>query len=166
MVFSSLDFDCHERVVYCYDKPSGLKAIIAVHNTSRGPALGGSRAWNYSSEAEALRDVLRLSRGMTYKAAMANLPLGGGKAVILLPENKKSLSEDMLRSFGDAVEGLSGLYITAEDVGTSADNMEIIRERTQHVVGLPRSTAGGGSGDPSPVTAYGAWRGIQAAIAH
>ena len=165
MVFSSTDFDCHERVVYCYDQPSGLRAIIAIHNTSRGPALGGSRAWRYSSETDALRDVLRLSRGMTYKAAMANLPLGGGKAVMMLPEDGTPLSNDMLRRFGDAVEGLGGHYITAEDVGTTAANMEIIRERTQHVVGLPRST-GGGSGDPSPVTAYGTWKGIQAAIAH
>ncbi|MCP4923494.1 MAG: Glu/Leu/Phe/Val dehydrogenase, partial [bacterium] len=165
MVFSSTDFDCHERVVYCYDQPSGLKAIIAIHNTSRGPTLGGSRAWYYSSESEALRDVLRLSRGMTYKAAMANLPLGGGKAVIMLPEGQKSPSDEMLRRFGDAIEGLSGHYITAEDVGTTTANMEVIRERTQHVVGLPRS-AQGGSGNPSILTAYGTWRGIQAAIAH
>lgn len=150
----------HERVLFCSDPESGLQAIIAVHSTILGPGLGGVRMWPYSSMDEALTDVLRLSRGMTYKAAAAGLNLGGGKAVIV-GDPKKDKSEALFRSFGQYVESLNGLYITAEDVGSSMEDMEIILGETRWVTGV--SPSHGGSGDPSPVTAFGVLQGMMAA---
>ena len=151
----------HEQVVFCSNKELGLKAIIGIHNTTLGPALGGTRMWNYTSDQEALVDVLRLSRGMTYKAAVAGLNLGGGKAVII-GDSRTQKSEALFRAFGRFVEGLSGRYITAEDVGTNVKDMEYIMMETRHVTGVPIEL--GGSGDPSPVTAYGTYVGIKACI--
>src|SRR5690606_19918439 len=138
---------------------TGLKAIIAIHNTNLGPSLGGTRMWKYDNENDALTDVLRLSRGMTYKAAISGLNLGGGKAVII-GDSRKDKNEALIRSFGRYVNSLSGRYITAEDVGTSTKDMEYIAKETKHVTGLP--VAMGGSGDPSPVTAYGVYMGMKA----
>jgi len=149
----------HEEVVFCHDKTVGLKAIIAIHNTSLGPALGGTRMWNYKSEDEALIDVLRLSRGMTYKAAAAGLNLGGGKAVII-GDPKTDKSEGLFRAFGQFVNSLNGKYITAEDVGTGVSDMEYIFMETPWVTGIPKDF--GGSGDPSPYTAHGVLMGIKA----
>ena len=149
----------HEQVVFCNDKETGLKAIIAIHDTTLGPALGGTRMWNYASEEEALEDVLRLSRGMTYKAAISGLDLGGGKAVII-GDSKTIKSEKLMRRFGQFVDSLSGKYITAEDVGMNTKDMEYVRMETKHVTGIPQSM--GGSGDPSPVTAYGVYMGMKA----
>lgn len=149
----------HEQLVFCSNKESGLKAIIAVHDTTLGPSLGGTRMWNYKSTDEALKDVLRLSRGMTYKAAVAGLNLGGGKAVII-GDSAKGKSELLFRTFGKFVDGLSGRYITAEDVGTDVKDMENVRMETKYVTGI--SKALGGSGDPSPVTAYGVYVGMKA----
>ncbi len=149
----------HEQVMLCSDKATQLKAIIAIHNTVLGPALGGTRFWNYTSESEALTDVLRLSRGMTYKAAAAGLNLGGGKAVIIGEPNLIK-NEALLRRFGKFVENLNGKYITAEDVGVNEKDMEHIHAETNHVTGLPISM--GGSGDPSPFTAYGVYLGMKA----
>jgi len=160
-VFNAHDFDEHEQVIFCNDAASGLKAIIAIHNTTRGPALGGCRFWPYVSEEEALKDVLRLSRGMTYKAALANLKLGGGKAVII-GDPEKEKTPEKLRAFGRFVERLGGLYITAEDVGTSPKDMSIIFEETNNVVG--RDTKEGGSGDPSILTSYGVFTAIRACV--
>lgn len=151
----------HEQVVFCHDKNSGLKAIIAIHNTHLGPALGGCRMYDYKSEEEAINDVLRLSKGMTYKAAVAGLNLGGGKSVII-GDPKKLASEALFRAFGRFVNSLGGRYITAEDVGTNVSFMEWILQETRHVTGIP--TYLGGSGDPSPVTAHGTFVGIKAAI--
>ncbi len=151
----------HERVLFCSNPAVGLKAIIAVHSTVLGPGLGGVRMWPYASWDEALVDVLRLSRGMTYKAAAAGLNLGGGKAVILA-DPKKHKSEALFRCFGQYVESLGGLYITAEDVGTDMEDMELILAETRWVTGV--SPAHGGSGDPSPVTAYGVLQGMKAAV--
>ncbi len=151
----------HEQVVFCYDKKAGLKAIIAIHNTNLGPALGGTRMWNYKSEEDALIDVLRLSKGMTYKAAAAGLNLGGGKAVII-GDARKDKSEALFRSFGLYINSLNGKYITAEDVGTSVQDMEHVFMETPWVTGIPK--AFGGSGDPSPYTANGTYMGIKAAV--
>lgn len=153
----------HEQVTFCYDEATGLRAIIAIHNTVLGPSLGGLRMWNYANEAEALNDVLRLSRGMTYKAAITGLNLGGGKAVII-GDSKKDKSEALMRRFGKFVNSLGGKYITAEDVGIGTRDMEYISQETQHVSGLPESMGGGG--DPSPVTAYGVYMGMKAAAKH
>jgi leucine dehydrogenase len=153
----------HEEVVFCHDQDTDLKAIIAIHNTTIGPALGGCRMWNYETEAEALTDVLRLARGMSYKAAIAGLNLGGGKAVII-GNAKTDKTETLFRSFGRFVEGLSGRYITAEDVGTSVKDMEWVRMETKYVTGISRAL--GGSGDPSPVTALGAFSGLKATVKH
>lgn len=150
----------HEQVVFCYDKSVGLKAIIAIHNTALGPALGGTRMWNYKNEEEALIDVLRLSKGMTYKAAASGLNLGGGKAVII-GDSKTQKSEAMFRAFGQFVNSLNGRYITAEDVGTGVNDMEHVFMETPWVTGIPKDF--GGSGDPSPYTAHGVLMGIQAA---
>jgi leucine dehydrogenase len=147
-------------VLVCSNPEVGLEAIIAVHSTVLGPGLGGVRMWPYSSMDEALTDVLRLSRGMTYKAAAAGLNLGGGKAVIV-GDPKKDKSEALFRSFGRYVESLGGLYITAEDVGTDMEDMEVILQETRWVTGV--SPAHGGGGDPSPVTAFGVLQGIKAA---
>ncbi|MBP6391463.1 MAG: Glu/Leu/Phe/Val dehydrogenase [Flavobacteriales bacterium] len=150
----------HEEVLFCYDRPTGLRAIIAVHDTTLGPALGGTRMWPYASETEALNDVMRLSRGMTYKSALAGLDLGGGKAVII-GDARTQKTEAMFRRFGRFVDSLNGRYITAEDVGMSTAEMVNIRKETRHVAGLPESM--GGSGDPSPVTAFGVFCGMKAA---
>lgn len=147
----------HEQLLFCNDNSTGLKAIIAVHNTILGPALGGTRMWNYSNELEALNDVLRLSRGMTYKNAISGLNLGGGKAVII-GDARSMKSEALFRRFGKFVNSLAGKYITAEDVGISPIDMNWVSMETNHVVGLP-----GKSGDPSPVTAYGVYVGMKAA---
>lgn len=155
-----VDFN-HEQVVFCNDKATGLKAIIAIHNTTLGPALGGTRMWNYNSEAEALKDVLRLSRGMTYKAAISGLNLGGGKAVII-GDSRKDKSEALFRRFGKFVDSLGGKYITAEDVGITTKEMEYVHMETDHVTGIPESM--GGSGDPSPITAHGVYMGMKACV--
>ncbi len=151
----------HEQVVLCSDKRSHLQAIIAIHNTTLGPALGGTRMWVYPSDKEALIDALRLSRGMTYKAAVAGLNLGGGKAVIIGDPNKDK-TEALFRSYGRFVEGLGGRYITAEDVGTSVHDMEWVRIETRFVTGIDRALGGGG--DPSPVTAFGVYQGMKASM--
>lgn len=160
-VFPQLERRAHEQVVFCHDEVTGLRAIIGVHDTTLGPALGGCRMWSYADEASALRDVLRLSRGMTYKSAAAGLNLGGGKAVII-GDSKTQKNEMLFRSYGRFVQGLGGRYITAEDVGTSVQDMEWVRMETDHVVGISRAL--GGSGDPSPVTALGVYEGIKASL--
>ncbi len=146
----------HEQLLFCNDNATGLKAIIAVHNTVLGPALGGTRMWMYNNEMEALTDVLRLSRGMTYKNAISGLNLGGGKAVII-GDSRTMKSEALFRRFGKFVNSLAGKYITAEDVGISPVDMSWVNMETDHVVGLP-----GKSGDPSPVTAHGVYVGMKA----
>ena len=153
----------HEQVVFCQDEATGLKAIIGVHNTVLGPALGGTRMWNYASDEEALTDVLRLSRGMTYKAAISGLNLGGGKAV-LIGDPTKLKNEAYMRRFGRFVDSLGGRYITAEDVNMNTRDMEYVHMETDHVTGIPESM--GGSGDPSPVTAYGVYMGMKATAKH
>lgn len=150
----------HEQVVFCFDKATGLKAIIGIHNTVLGPALGGTRMWNYESDQEAITDVLRLSRGMTFKAAISGLNAGGGKAVII-GDAKNLKTEAFLRRFGRFIESLGGRYVTAEDVNMNTSDMEYISMETNHVTGLPESRGGGG--DPSPVTAYGTYLGMKAA---
>lgn len=159
-IFQELKDMGHERVLLCSNPEVGLQAIIAVHSTVLGPGLGGSRMYPYESFNDALIDVLRLSRGMTYKAAAAGLNLGGGKAVIV-GDPKKDKSEALFRAFGRYVDSLAGLYITAEDVGTDMEDMEVILTETRWVTG--KSPAHGGSGDPSPVTAYGTVQGMKAA---
>lgn len=159
-VFSQISELQHEQVVFCHDPQTGLKAIIGIHNTVLGPSLGGTRMWQYKTEAEALNDVLRLSRGMTWKAAISGLNIGGGKAVII-GDAKTQKSEALLRKFGRFIENLNGKYITAEDVGMTSKDMEYIAMETRHVTGLPENVGGGG--DPSPVTAYGTYMGIKAA---
>lgn len=164
-VFSLSDFADHEQVVFVSDDKSGLKAIIAVHNSNLGPALGGCRMWPYASEEEAVRDVLRLSRGMTYKSAMANLKLGGGKSVIIgNPRTHKA--PELLAAFARALEQLNGRYIAAEDSGTSVADMKYMAQFTRHVAGIhdKPSDEGTRSGDPSPATAYGTFIGIKAAV--
>lgn len=149
----------HEQLVVCYDEETGLKALVGIHNTTLGPALGGTRMWPYATEEEAITDVLRLSRGMTFKNALAGLNLGGGKAVII--GNPKQKNEAFLRRFGKFINGLAGRYVTAEDVNMSTADMEYIAMETRHVTGLPEIKGGGG--DPSPVTAYGTYMGMKAA---
>ncbi len=158
-LFSEVSKLGHEQVVFCHDEATGLKAIIGIHNTILGPALGGTRMWNYATEKEALTDVLRLSRGMTYKAAITGLNLGGGKAVII-GDAATMKTEAFLRRFGKFVESLNGKYITAEDVNMKTRDMESIAMETSHVTGLPEVRGGGG--DPSPVTAYGTYMGMKA----
>lgn len=155
-VISQMSALNHEQLLFCSDNETGLKAIIAVHNTVLGPALGGTRMWAYNNEMEALNDVLRLSRGMTYKNAISGLNLGGGKAVII-GDARSMKSEALFRRFGKFVHSLAGKYITAEDVGISPIDMSYVAMETPHVVGLP-----GKSGDPSPVTAFGVYMGIKA----
>ncbi len=159
-VFGQLSFDNHEQIVFCNDKDTGLKAIIGIHNSVLGPALGGTRMWNYANEWEALNDVLRLSRGMTYKSAITGLDLGGGKAVII-GDAKTQKTPELMRKFGEFVNSLSGRYITAEDVGMVTADMDIVRDVTPYVTGISESR--GGSGNPSPVTAYGVYMGMKAA---
>ncbi len=162
-VFGQLSFDNHEQIVFCNDKDTGLKAIIGIHNSVLGPALGGTRMWNYTNEWEALNDVLRLSRGMTYKSAITGLDLGGGKAVII-GDAKTQKTPELMRKFGAFVHSLSGRYITAEDVGMVTADMDTVRDVTPYVTGI--SEARGGSGNPSPVTAYGVYMGMKAAAKH
>ena len=158
------DFDEHELVQLVHDRASGLTAIIALHSTHLGPGAGGTRFWHYAQPEGAMRDALRLSRGMSYKNAMAGLPMGGGKAVVLLDRNGRKTPE-MLAAFGDAVEALGGRYVTAEDVGASEADMVAIARRTAHVCGLP-AEQGAVGGDPGPFTAMGIFHGIKAAVAH
>jgi len=159
--FEKINSYGHEQVVYCNDNKTGLQAIIAIHNTVLGPSLGGCRMYPYQSESEALEDVLRLSRGMTYKASISNLNLGGGKAVII-GDPKKIKTKELLESFGRFVDTLNGRYITAEDVGMTVEDMEYIRSQTNHVTGITKSL--GGSGDPSIFTALGVFIGMKAAL--
>ncbi|ABM00273.1 leucine dehydrogenase [Shewanella amazonensis SB2B] len=159
-VFNHVSYDEHEQVVFCHDKESGLKAIIAVHNTNLGPAVGGCRMWNYQSDEEALNDVLRLSRGMTYKNALAGLTMGGGKSVIIA-DPKTQDREALFRAFGRFINTLGGKYYSAEDVGTTTADIMIAHQETPYMAGLE-----GKSGDPSPFTALGTFLGIKAAVKH
>ena len=161
-VFDHPEFDQHESLHFVQDPDSGLKAIIAIHSTALGPAAGGCRRWQYASDAEALTDALRLSRGMTYKNAVAGLKFGGGKAVILASDAAPK-SPALFRAFGRAVENAGGRYVTAEDVGCSVADMNYVREETRFVSGLPQSGNSAG-GDPSPMTALGVFLGIEAAV--
>ena len=161
MIFEQLGTYGHEQVVFCHNPDVGLKAIIAIHNTVLGPALGGTRMWPYASEQEALDDVLRLSRGMTYKNAVAGLNLGGGKAVII-GDPSRDKSEALFRAFGQFVDSQGGRYITAEDVGIDVSDMEYVYRETQFVTGVHQ--VHGGSGDPSPFTAYGTLQGLMATL--
>ena len=163
MIFETIAQTGHEQIVFCHSKDAGLKAIIAVHNTVLGPALGGLRMWPYKNEAEALNDVLRLSRGMTYKNAVAGLNLGGGKAVII-GDPATDKSEALFRAFGRFVNSLNGRYITAEDVGIDVNDMEWVFRETEFVTGVHQ--VHGGSGDPSPFTAFGTLQGLMAALHH
>lgn len=162
-LFQSKDFDAHEQVVFASDPKHGFKAIIAVHNTRLGPAIGGCRIRKYEDEAEAVTDVLRLSRGMSYKAAVAGVPFGGGKMVVIADPHTEKTPE-LLYFIGRTVERLGGRYKTGEDVGTTVADMVAIRTETTHVMGLPEDM--GGSGDPSPSTALGVFVGIEAAARH
>ncbi len=160
LIFEYLEKYGYEELVFCHDQVSGLKGIIAIHDTTLGPSLGGTRMWPYEREEEAIIDALRLARAMTYKAAVSGLNLGGGKGVIIGdPENDKS--EALWRAYGRYVQGLGGRYITAEDVGTRESDMELIAMETDYVTGTSSQE---GSGDPSPVTAYGVWQGIRACL--
>lgn len=159
-LFKVMEEDDYEEVLFCQDQASGLKAIIAIHDTTLGPALGGTRMWTYASEQDALVDALRLSKGMTYKNAVSGLNLGGGKTVII-GNPKIDKNEAMFRAFGRFVQGLNGRYITAEDVGTTEEDMNLIHEETDYVTGISESY--GSSGNPSPATAFGVYQGIKAA---
>lgn len=163
MLFEKIATSGHEEVVFCHNKDAGLKAIIAIHNTVLGPALGGLRMWPYKTEQDALDDVLRLSKGMTYKAAVAGLNLGGGKSVIIGDPNKDK-SEALFRALGRFVNSLGGRYITAEDVGIDVNDMEYVLKETEYVTGVHQ--VHGGSGDPSPFTAYGTLQGLMASLNH
>src|SRR4051794_38122515 len=158
------DFDAHEEIHFVTDEKCGLKAIIAVHSTHVGPAAGGARFWHYAKDADALTDALRLSRGMSYKNAMAGLPLGGGKTV-LLADADRTKSPELLHAFGKAVDHLGGRYVTAEDVGMSVADMIEVARTTKFVAGLPNS-AGDVGGDPGPHTSLGVFLGIKAAVRH
>jgi len=160
-IFDAISRYGHEQVVFCYEQSTGLRAVIAIHNTICGPALGGCRMWPFESEEEAIADAMRLSRAMTYKNAAAGLNLGGGKAVIIGDPNKDKC-EALFRAFGRFVQSLCGRYITTEDVGTSVEDMEYIKMETDYVSGLPIEF--GGSGDPSPFTALGTYEGIRASV--
>ncbi|MFD2045950.1 branched-chain amino acid dehydrogenase [Ornithinibacillus salinisoli] len=159
-IFTYMEKYDYEQLVFCQDKNSGLKAIIAIHDTTLGPALGGTRMWTYNSEEEAIEDALRLAKGMTYKNAAAGLNLGGGKTVII-GDPRKDKNPEMFRAFGRYIQGLNGRYITAEDVGTTVEDMDIIHMETDFVTGI--SPEFGSSGNPSPVTAYGVYKGMKAA---
>lgn len=161
-VFDDSAFDDHERVVFCRDAATGLQAIIAVHSTALGPAIGGCRLWRYESDDAALHDVLRLSQGMSYKNALADLDFGGGKAVILKTAEFDG-SDALFEKYGEFVDSLNGRYITAEDVGMSVEIMETIARRTKYVTGLTKKEGQAG-GDPSPKTAWGVFKGIEAAV--
>ncbi|MFM1652819.1 Glu/Leu/Phe/Val dehydrogenase dimerization domain-containing protein [Brevibacillus sp. B_LB10_24] len=159
-IFDYLQRYDYEQLVFCQDENSGLKAVIAIHDTTLGPALGGLRMWPYRTEEEAIVDALRLARGMTYKNAAAGLNIGGGKTVII-GDPKKDKSEALFRALGRYIQGLNGRYITAEDVGTSVADMDLIHLETDYVTGV--SPEFGSSGNPSPMTAYGVYRGMKAA---
>ena len=159
------DYEAHECVQLVHDRASGLTAIIAIHSTHLGPAAGGTRFWHYADPAGAMRDALRLSRGMSYKNAMAGLPMGGGKAVILA-DRTGTKTPAMLAAFGEAVEALGGRYVTAEDVGITEADMVAVSQRTAHVSGLPVAGEGSAGGDPGPFTAMGIFLGIKAAVRH
>ena len=159
-IFDYLEKYDYEQLVICQDKTSGLKAIICIHDTTLGPALGGTRMWNYECEEDAILDALRLARGMTYKNAAAGLNLGGGKTVII-GDSRTEKSEELFRAFGRYVQSLNGRYITAEDVGTTVRDMDWVNLETKFVTGV--SASSGASGDPSPMTARGVWRGMKAA---
>jgi leucine dehydrogenase len=161
-IFGLREFDAHEQVVFGHDAATGLKAIIAIHSTTLGPAAGGCRMWPYASTAEAVADVLRLSRGMSYKNAMAGLKFGGGKAVIIA-DAKKSKSPELLEAFGRFVDSLGGRYVTAEDVGTTTADMASVARATRYVAGLGRAPGEAG-GDPGPKTALGVYLGLKAAV--
>ncbi len=160
-LFETIDKTEHEQVIFCHNKDAGLKAIIAIHNTILGPALGGLRMYPYATEEQALTDVLRLSRGMTYKAAVSGLNLGGGKSIII-GDPKKDKSEALFRAFGRFLDSLGGRYITAEDVGIDVNDMEYVYQETENVVGVHQMH--GGSGDPSPFTAFGTLQSIKASL--
>ena len=168
MLFSHPEFDNHEHLSFFCDPETGLKAIVAIHNTSRGPALGGCRMFPYASDEEAVRDVLRLSRGMTYKSALANLDLGGGKSVII-GDPRKQKTEALMEAMGCHLESLGGQYIAAEDSGTSVPDLKIMGRHTGPVAGLasrPGFDGNPSNGDPSPATAYGTFIGRKAAVKH
>ena len=160
-LFKTIHESEHEQVVFCHNKDAGLKAIIAIHNTTLGPALGGLRMWPYETEQAALDDVLRLSKGMTYKASVSGLNLGGGKSVII-GDPAKDKSEELFRALGRFIDSLNGRYITAEDVGIDVNDMEYVFQETRNVVGVHQ--VHGGSGDPSPFTAFGTLQGIRASL--
>jgi leucine dehydrogenase len=157
-VFELIEADNYEQIVFCNDTKLGLKAIIAIHNSALGPATGGCRMWNYRNENEALTDVLRLSKGMTFKASISNLPLGGGKSIIIGDPAQKT--PELLRRFGDFVENFKGHYITAKDVGIDSNDLKTIKTRTSHILGIAGEA--NSSGDPSPVTAWGVYNGMLA----
>ncbi|MCJ8209993.1 leucine dehydrogenase [Mucilaginibacter sp. RS28] len=160
-IFDLLQALGHQKVVFCNDPDTGLKAIIAVHDTTLGPALGGTRMWTYKSETDALRDVLRLSKSMTYKASVSGLNIGGGSAVIM-GDPRRDKTEAMMRKLGRFIKNLNGEFITAEDMGTNTRDMEYIRMETEHVTGVPETM--GGSGDPTPIAARGVLMGIKASV--
>lgn len=167
-VFSHPEFDNHEHLSFFCDPETGLKAIVAIHNTSRGPALGGCRMYPYATDEEALRDVLRLSRGMTYKSALANLDLGGGKSVII-GDPRKHKTEALMEAMGRHLESLGGRYSAAEDSGTSVADLRVMGRHTRYVAGIANRTGFDGNpsnGDPSPATAYGTFIGLKAAVRH
>jgi leucine dehydrogenase len=155
-VFEKIHADNYEQIVFCHDARIGLKAIIALHNTALGPATGGCRMWNYRSEEEALTDVLRLSKGMTYKNSISNLSLGGGKSIIIGDASQKTPA--LLKRFGEFVETLGGRYITAKDVGIDSNDLKTIKSKTSHILGIAGEASS--SGDPSPVTAWGVYNGM------
>lgn len=157
-IFEYMEQSGHEQLIFCFDKGSGLKAIVAIHDTSLGPALGGCRMWKYDNEEEAVIDALRLSRGMTYKNSAMGLNLGGGKTVVI-GDPRRDKTEELFRSLGRFIESLGGRYITAEDVGTGTDDIGIVRQETDFVAGVPDK-----SGDPSPATAFGVYRGMKACV--
>jgi len=163
--WTEADFDDHELVQLVHDADSGLTAIIAVHSTHLGPGAGGTRFWHYADPAKAMHDALRLSRGMSYKNAMAGLPMGGGKAVILA-DKERSKTPEMLAAFGRAIEDLGGKYVTAEDVGIDEADMVAVAKQTSYVTGLPTNDADAVGGDPGPFTAMGVYHGIKAAVQH
>ncbi len=164
MIFDAVDFDAHEAVHFAHDAATGLHAIIAVHSTHLGPAAGGCRWWSYADDTAALTDALRLSRGMSYKNAMAGLPMGGGKGVIMRSVAVPK-TDALLEAFGNAIESQGGRYVTAEDVGMTDRDMTVIASRTRHVSGLP-AVGGAAGGNPGPSTAEGVFIGMRAAIAH
>ena len=167
-VFEHVEFDQHECLEFFHDAASGLKAIVAVHNSSRGPALGGCRMWHYPDEQAAINDVLRLSKGMTYKSALANIDLGGGKSVII-GDPRRHKTEALMEAMGRCLERMGGYYIAAEDSGTSVTDLKVMGRRTAHVAGITERTGIDGNpcdGDPSPATAYGVFVGLRAAVKH